>query len=366
MVIGVPKEIKTHEYRVAMTPPGVKTLVKDGHRVLCEPSLGEGSGFTDQEYEDAGAALVEREELFGDADLIVKVKEPLPEEFGLFREGQTVFTYLHLAPNRPLVDMLLNKKIAGFAYETLKHKGGLALLTPMSEIAGRMSTLMAAFYLQRPLGGVGVLPPGVAGVPPANIVILGAGVVGANAARIAMDLGMHVTVLNRGVEKLHELEQMYSGRILNTLPATEDNIRGSLLEADAAIGAVLVPGGKAPVLADRKLVSDMKRGSVIVDVAIDQGGCFETSRPTTHDDPVYMEEGSLHYAVTNMPGAYPRTSTLALTNVTLSYIRSLAGLGAEKAAREDKELATALNTFGGEITHKILAKSIGMPFKKIS
>ncbi|MCK4910696.1 MAG: alanine dehydrogenase [Thermodesulfovibrionales bacterium] len=357
MVIGVPKEIKTHEYRVALTPANVKTLVSDGHGVLCEPALGEGSGFADAQYEEAGGRLAAKEELFGSAELIVKVKEPEPKEFGLFKKNQTVFTFLHLAPNRALTEMLLEKNIAGFAYETLEHNGGLPLLTPMSEIAGRMSTLMAAFYLQRPLGGVGVLPPGVAGVPPANITIIGAGTVGANAARVAFELGMHVTVLNRGVGKLHELEERYSGRI-NTLPATEDNIRMSLLEADAAVGAVLVPGGMAPVLADRKLVSEMKRGSVIVDVAIDQGGCFETSRPTTHDDPVYMEEGSLHYCVTNMPGAYPRTSTLALTNVIIPYVRKLASMGAEKAAREDKELGSALNTFGGEITHKGLADSI--------
>ncbi len=302
MIIGVPKEIKTHEYRVALTPANVKTLVADGHNVLCEPSLGQGSGFADKQYEEAGGKLTGKEELFGSAELIVKVKEPEPGEFGLFRKNQCVFTFLHLAPDRKLTRMLLEKEIAGFAYETLEHNGGLPLLTPMSEIAGRMSTLMAAFYLQRPYGGSGVLPPGVAGVPPANITIIGAGIVGSNAARIAINLGMHVSVLNRGLEKLHVLEQMYSGRI-NTLPATEDNIRMSLLEADAAVGAVLLPGGKAPILADRKLVSEMKKGSVIVDVAIDQGGCFETSHLTTHDDPVYMEEGSLHYCVTNMPGA---------------------------------------------------------------
>ena len=364
MVIGVPKEIKAHEYRVALTPANVKTLVADGHSVLCEPTLGEGSGFADAQYAEAGARLTTKEELLGSAELIVKVKEPEPGEFGLFTEGQTVFTFLHLAPNRPLVDMLLEKEIAGFAYETLEHNGGLPLLTPMSEIAGRMSTLMAAFYMQRPHGGVGVLPPGVAGVPPANITIIGAGTVGANAARVAFELGMHVTVLDLSVEKLHELEERYTGKI-NTLPAIDDNVPNSLMEADAAVGAVLVTGGKAPVIADREMVGRMKEGSVIVDVAIDQGGCFETSRPTTHDNPVYMEEGSLHYCVTNMPGAYPRTSTLALTNVTIPYVRKLASLGAEKAAREDGELGSALNTLGGDITHKVLATSIGMPFKKI-
>ncbi len=365
MIIGVPKEIKTHEYRVALTPANVKTLVADGHEVLCEPSLGMGSGFSDALYEEAGGRLATKEELFEKAALIVKVKEPEPEEFGFFKKNQSVFTFLHLAPDRKLTEMLLEKEIAGFAYETLEHNGGLPLLTPMSEIAGRMSTLMAAFYMQRPLGGGGVLPPGVAGVPPANITIIGAGTVGANAARVAFELGMHVTVLDLSVEKLHLLEERYSGKI-NTLPAIDDNVSNSLREADAAVGAVLVPGGKAPIIADREVVGQMKEGSVIVDVAIDQGGCFETAHPTTHDDPVYMEEGSLHYCVTNMPGAYPRTSTLALTNVTVPYVRKLASLGAEKAAREDAELGSALNTFGGDITHKQLADSIGLPFKKIS
>lgn len=365
MIIGVPKEIKTHEYRVALTPANVKTIVADGHTVLCEPSLGQGSGYPDSLYEEAGGTLAGKEELFEKAGLIVKVKEPEPAEFEFFKKNQTVFTFLHLAPDRKLTEMMLHKNIAGFAYETLEHNGGLPLLTPMSEIAGRMSTLMAAYYLQRPHGGIGVLPPGVAGVPPANITIIGAGTVGANAARVAFELGMHVTVLDLSVEKLHELEERYTGKI-NTLPAIDANVLNSLIEADAAVGAVLVPGGKAPIVADRAMVSRMKEGSVIVDVAIDQGGCFETSRPTTHDEPVYTEEGTLHYCVTNMPGAYPRTSTLALTNVTVPYVRKLAALGAEKAAREDSELATALNTFGGNITHKQLAKSINMPFKKIS
>lgn len=365
MIIGVPKEIKTHEYRVALTPANVKTLVADGHSVLCEPTLGQGSGFADAQYEEAGGKLATKEELFDSAELIIKVKEPEPKEFGFFKKNQTVFTFLHLAPDRKLTEMLLEKNIAGFAYETLEHNGGLPLLTPMSEIAGRMSTIMAAFYMQRPHGGVGVLPPGVAGVPPANITIIGAGTVGANAARVAFELGMHVTVLDLSVEKLHELEERYSGKI-NTLPAIDDNVANSLRDADAAVGAVLVPGGKAPIVANRNLVSQMKKGAIIVDVAIDQGGCFETAHPTTHDDPVYTEEGTLHYCVTNMPGAYPRTSTLALTNVTIPYVRKLASLGAEKAARADSELGSALNTFGGDITHKGLADSIKMPFKKIS
>jgi alanine dehydrogenase len=361
MVIGVPKEIKTHEYRVSVTPSGVRTLVSDGHRVLCEANLGIGSGFKDKEYKDAGAEFFVRDELFAQSDLIVKVKEPLPEEFEHFRDGQALFTYLHLAPNAPLIEMLLNKKIAGYAYETLVHKGGLPLLTPMSEIAGRMSAIVAAFYLQRPMGGLGVLPPGVAGVPPAHYVVLGAGVVGLNSARVAMQLGMRVTILNRGVEKLHEAEDKFEGKV-DTLPATEDNVRKTLLDADAAVGAVLVPGGKAPILASRELVRDMKEGAVIVDVSIDQGGCFETSRATTHDDPVYTEEGCLHYAVANMPGAYPRTATLALTNVTLPYVRMLAAKGPDKAFKDNLQLETALNTFSGNITHKGLADSINMPY----
>jgi alanine dehydrogenase len=359
MVIGVPKEIKAHEYRVALTPDGASALSGDGHRVLCERGLGKGSGFKDKEYRDAGAVLTDRDEVYGSSKLILKVKEPVKEEYGLIRKGQALFTFLHLAPNRELTEVLLEKSVAGFAYETLEYRGSLPLLEPMSEIAGRMSPLVAAFFLQRPQRGRGVLSPGVPGVPPAEITVLGAGSVGANAVRIAVGLGMRVTVINRGIGKLRALDREYPGRVLS-LPATEESILRSVTSADAVVGAVLVPGGKAPVLVARKTLKKMREGAVVVDVAIDQGGCFESSRPTTHDDPVYIEEGVLHYAVANMPGAYPRTSTLALTNITLPFMKRLASLGVERAIREDPVIRTALNTFGAEVTHRELAGALGL------
>jgi alanine dehydrogenase len=359
MVIGVPKEIKTHEYRVAITPSGAAELIKDGHRVLIEESAGLGSGFGDEEYREAGAELSEKARVFAEANLIVKVKEPLGDEYGMLREGQAVFTFLHLAPNPELTELLLKKRITAFSYETLEDEGGLPLLAPMSEIAGRMSPLVAAFYLQRAEGGEGVLPTGATGVPPANILILGAGVVGTNAARVAHALGMRVTVINRGIERLRHIDEMFMGEV-DTLPSTEHEIRETIKKADIVVGAVLVSGERAPVLITREMLGTMKKGSVIVDVSIDQGGCTETSRPTTHDEPVYTEEGVIHYMVVNMPGAYPRTSTLALTNSTLPYIRRLAAMGPEKAAREDAPLRTALNLHDGKVVHKGLAASIGM------
>jgi alanine dehydrogenase len=358
MVIGVPREIKAHEYRVAVTPSGAMQLVRDGHRVLVEESAGSGSGFQDTEYKDAGAEPIDRARLFKEAGLIVKVKEPLAGEHDMLREGQALFTFLHLAPNPELTELLLKKKITALGYETLEEGGGLPLLAPMSEIAGRMSPLIASFYLQRAEGGEGVLPTGATGVPPANILIIGAGVVGTNAARVAHALGMRVTVVNRGMERLRHIDEMFMGEV-DTLPSTEYDIREALKKSDAVVGAVLVSGERAPVLITREMLKTMKKGSVIADVAIDQGGCVETSRPTTHDSPVYVEEGVIHYAVANMPGAYPRTSTLALTNSTLPYIRKLASLGPERAVREDAPLRTALNTYGGRVAHAGLASSTG-------
>jgi alanine dehydrogenase len=357
MVIGVPREIKPHEYRVAVTPAGARELKRDGHRVLVEHGAGLGSGFEDAEYLEAGAALSEKARLFAEADLVVKVKEPLGEEYAMLGERQALFTYLHLAPNPPLIDILLRKKVAAFAYETLEDGGGLPLLASMSEIAGRMAPLVASFFLQRARGGLGVLPTGATGVPPGNMLIVGAGVVGTNAARVAHALGMRTTVLNRGIERLRHIDEMFMGEV-ETLPSTEYNLAEALRRADMAVGAVLVSGARAPVLITREMVRAMKRGAVIVDVSIDQGGCAETSRPTTHDDPVYVEEGVIHYTVANMPGAYPRTSTLALTNSTLPYIRRLASMGVERAA-DDPALKTALNTYEGAIVHGGLKGSVG-------
>jgi alanine dehydrogenase len=360
MNIGVPREIKAQEYRVALTPSGASEIVKAGHTVFIETGAGLGSGFPDEQYANAGARLTSKRELFSSSDLIVKVKEPIPEEYDLFREAQALFTYLHLAANPGLIDMLLDKKIMGFAYETLEDKNYLPLLAPMSEVAGRMAPQMGAFYLQKEHGGSGILPSGVPGVPSARCVVLGAGVVGTSALRIAFSLGMRVTAVNRSVERLREIDELFGGRVV-TLPSTEFNIRKAVIDTDLAIGAVLVTGAKAPVLVTRDMVSSMRPGSVIVDVSVDQGGCIETTRPTTHDDPVYVEEGVLHYAVTNMPGAYPRTSTIALTNSTLPYIRTLASLGPAEAIRRSLPLSTALNTRDGCIAHRALADSVGRP-----
>lgn len=364
MIVGVPKEIKKEEYRVAMTPFGVEELKKDGHTILVETGAGDGSGFPDEEYLQADADVVDRATVFKKADLIVKVKEPLPAEYNLMREGQSIFTYLHLAPNRELTETLLEKKITGIAYETLQKDGSLPLLAPMSEIAGRMAPIMGAYFLQRIHGGEGVLVTGTVGVKPAKAVILGAGVVGTNAAHVCIGLGMDTVVINKGVEKLQKLDEMFMGRV-KTLPLTSHNVAEEIKDADILVGAILVPGGKTPVLITRDMLRTMKKGAVIIDVSVDQGGCVETSRPTTHDNPIYEVEGIIHYCVANMPGAYPRTSTLALTNATLPYIKLLAKKGIEKAIKEDPEIKTALNTYKGEITNKALAESIGISYKSL-
>jgi alanine dehydrogenase len=360
MLIGVPRELKKEEYRVAITPSGVRELKRDGHTILVEEGAGEGSGFSDAAYLDAAADIVSPGRLYEKAELIVKVKEPLSSEFGLLRTGQSLFSYLHLAPNRTLLDLLLQEKITAIGYETVERHGSLPLLAPMSEIAGRMAPMVGSFYLQRVHGGAGVLAPGVTGVNPAKAVILGAGVVGSNAARICVGLGMDTTVMNRGLEKLQKIDELFQGRV-KTLPAGRSVIEDILHDADLVIGAALVPGGKTPVLVTKDMLPVMKKGAVIVDVSVDQGGCIETSRPTTHDDPVYMVEGVVHYAVANMPGAYPRTSTLALTNATLPYIRILANKGVLTALRESAELRSGLNTAEGKVIHTGLAASLGLP-----
>lgn len=358
MIIGVPKEIKIEEFRVGLTPTGARELVRDNNRVIIESGAGQGSGFSDEEYRKTGATTANRETVFAQAELIVKVKEPLSSEFPLLREGQALFTYLHLAPNPRLTKVLLEKEVTGLAYETLEKDGRLPLLAPMSEVAGRMAPLMAAFYLQKFKGGAGILPTGVSGVRPGKMVVLGAGVVGTNAARVAMGLGMETVVINRDAAGLQRIDELFKGRV-RTLPLSAHAIEDEIREAEIIIGAVLVPGGRTPVLITRDMLGTMKRGSVIVDVSVDQGGCIETSRPTTHDDPVYEVEGIIHYCVANMPGAYPRTSTLALTNATLPYIRMIAEQGIRKAVEEDPIIRSALNTYQGRIVNKALAESMG-------
>ncbi|OGW27512.1 MAG: alanine dehydrogenase [Nitrospirae bacterium GWC2_42_7] len=364
MVIGVPKEIKTDEFRVAVTPIGAKELKKDGHTVLIEEGAGRGCGIKDADYLDADADIIDRDTLFRNSDLIVKVKEPLPSEFGLIREGQAIFTYLHLAPNRLLTELLLNKKVTGIGYETLQKDGTLPLLAPMSEIAGRMAPIMAAYFLQKEHGGSGVLVTGATGASSGKVLIIGAGVVGTNSARVCVGLEMDTVVIDKRAEQLQRLENIFKGRI-KTLLFSEQNIRKQIKDADIVIGAILVTGGKTPVLITKEMLKTMKKGSVIVDVSIDQGGCFETSRPTTHDNPTYEIDGIIHYTVSNMPGAYPCTSTAALTSATLPYIKILANTGIEKAIRENPEIKSGLNTYKGEIVLKPLAESMGMRYKDI-
>jgi alanine dehydrogenase len=362
MVIGVPKEVKKGEFRVGMTPFGVEELKAAGHKILVETGAGEGTGFSDEGYRDAGAETVKRDVLFGEADLIIKVKEPVPAEYDLLAESRTIFTFLHLAANRELIEVLLRKKITGLGYETLQKDGNLPLLAPMSEIAGRMAPIMGAYYLQKVRGGSGILPTGVLGVEPAKALVIGAGVVGTNAARDCIGLGMDTVVMDIRMERLQKIDEMFIGRV-KTLPVTMHNIKEEIRDSDIVIGAVLIPGGRTPLLIKKDMLGTMKRGSVIIDVSVDQGGCFETSRPTTHDDPVYEVEGIIHYTVGNMPGAYPKTSTIALTNVTFPYVKLLCDKGVEKAIRQDLSLKSALNTYRGRVVHRALADSTGYPYK---
>lgn len=356
MIIGVPKEIKSQEYRVSVTPAGAAELVAAGHDVLVETGAGNGSGLPDDSYRLSGATLVDRDEVFRRATLIVKVKEPLPEEFSLFREGHTLFTYLHLAPNRRLTEFLLQSGVTALAYETLERNGSLPLLAPMSEVAGLMAPLAATWCLQKIGGGAGLLPTGAVGVRPAKALILGAGTVGSNAARVALNIGMETVVLNRDIDRLRRLDELTAGRV-RTGMLTVTDIRAELMTADVVIGAVLVPGGRTPLLIPREMLAVMKPGAVIVDVSVDQGGCAATTRPTSHDVPTYLVDGIVHYAVANMPGAYPRTSTLALTNATLPYVRLLADHGVERAIAGTAALATSVNVRDGKIVHPSLAKA---------
>lgn len=363
MVIGVPKEIKDQEYRVSLTPEGVQVLVAAGHRVLVERGAGEGSGFADEDYRKAGAqAGRPKEQVFTEPDLIVKVKEPSLAEVALLHPDQTLFTYLHLAVSAELTRALLDSGVTAIAYETVEvGDGTLPMLWPMSEIAGRMAVQVGARYLERSQGGGGLLLGGVPGVPPANVVILGAGTVGSAAARIAVGMGAQVTVFSLDLKPLRHLDYLYHGRV-KTLAANQVWIDREVEQADLAIGAVYVHGARAPRLVSRAVVSRMKPGSVIVDVCVDQGGCFETTRPTAHSNPVYREEGVLHYCVANMPGSVPRTATLALTNATLPYIVRLASAGVQQAIRSDPALAKGVNIEKGKITCRGVAEAHGLPW----
>ncbi len=361
MIIGVPKEVKDQEFRVGVTPDGVQALCAAGHTVWVEPSAGIGSGFSDDEYRKAGAQVAtSKEQVFREAEMIVKVKEPQASEYGSFRRNQVLFTYLHLAASAELTRALVGAGVTAVAYETTEARdGSLPMLKPMSEIAGRMSVQVGARYLEQTYGGCGVLLGGVPGVAPAKVVILGAGVVGSAATRIAVGMGADVTVINLDLERLRHLDDLYGNRIM-TLASNQPWIDRAVEEADLVIGAVLLRGGRAPRLVSRAVVSRMKRGAVVVDVSVDQGGCLETTRPTTHSDPVYQVDGVLHYGVTNMPGIVPRTATFALTNATLPFIVRLASAGVERAIRSDPGLARGVNVINGKITCKGVAEAHGM------
>jgi alanine dehydrogenase len=363
VIIGVPKEIKRDEYRVAMLPVGVEELSRAGHKVLVEQGAGLGSGLTDEEYEAAGARLVgDPEELFGEAEMIVKVKEPLPDEWPRLRKGQIVFTYFHFAADRKLTEAVLASGATAVAYETLRDdQGRLPLLTPMSEVAGRMSIQEGAKYLERPQMGRGILLGGVPGVAPANIAVLGGGVVGANAAKVAAGFGANVGLLDVNMDRLRYLDDVMPPNV-DCLFSDRHTVREQLRRADLVIGAVLIPGAKAPRLIDADDLKLMKPGSVIIDVAIDQGGCVATSRPTTHSEPVYMVDQVLHYCVTNMPGAVGRTSTYALCNVTLPWVLKIAERGIGGAAETLRPVRTAINMHAGKITYRAVAEAFGMPY----
>ncbi|NLY52073.1 MAG: alanine dehydrogenase [Firmicutes bacterium] len=364
MLIGVPREIKDNENRVALTPAGVEELTSRGHQVMVEAGAGSGSGILDEEYEIAGAEIVDdSSELIKAADMIVKVKEPLPSEYELLRPGQILFTYLHLAAEPELTRVLIENRVTAIAYETIQlSDGSLPLLKPMSEVAGRMAVQVGAQFLEKPYGGRGVLLGGVPGVPPAEVVILGGGIVGSNAARIALGMGAHVTVIEKNPERLRYLSDIFHGNIMLVM-SNRYNIERAVGYADLLIGAVLIPGAKTPLLVTEEMVMAMKPGSVIVDIDIDQGGCIETvDRRTTHSDPVYMKHDVVHYSVGNVAAAVPRTSTFALTNATLPYILQIAELGVRRAVLADDSLAKGVNVIGGAVVHQAVAEALGLNY----
>lgn len=363
MIIGVPKEIKTEEYRVGIVPSGVRTLVESGHRVVIEARAGAGSGIDNDEYISAGAQILNSaKEVYDTADMIMKVKEPQPSEFSLLKEGQILYTYLHLAAEPEVTKILLSKKIKSVAYETIERGDRmLPLLRPMSEVAGRMAVQAGAYFLQENNGGRGVLLGGVPGVMAGRVTILGAGTVGINALKIAVGMGAQVTIVDKSTDKLAYIDDLYNGRVV-TLSSNRHNIENSVIHSDLVIGAVLLPGAKAPHLVTKDMLSRMKKGSVIVDVAIDQGGCIETSRRTTHREPIYTVDGIIHYCVANMPGAVPRTSTFALTNETIVYAIKIAEMGLEKAVKEDTALLKGLSTYDGRLVNKAVAEALGIEY----
>lgn len=360
MIIGTPKEIKDNEYRVGITPGGVRQLVKAGHRVLVETGAGEGSGFSDREYETSGAKIVSTNAEAWSAHMVVKVKEPQPSEYEFLRPDLVLFAYLHLAADERLTREMMVRGLTGIAYETVElPNGNLPLLTPMSEVAGRMAIQIGAFYLEKMNGGRGKLLSGVPGVRPADVAIIGAGVVGTNAAQVALGMGAHVMIIDINLDRLRYLNDIMGGRLI-TLSSNPLNIAETVRRADLLVGAVLVKGGKAPQLVTREMISTMNPGSVVVDVSVDQGGCVETTQPTTHSNPTYLVDGVIHYCVSNIPGAVPRTSTYALSNATLPYVVKLANMGAEAAIQCDPSLAKGVNICKGKITYPAVAEALGL------
>ncbi|MET1026170.1 MAG: alanine dehydrogenase [Dongiaceae bacterium] len=359
MLIGVPKEIKNHEYRVGLVPSSVRELVHHGHKVIVEANAGTGIGFSDKDYKAAGASIVgSAEQVFAKAEMIIKVKEPQPKECKMLRKGQLLYTYLHLAPDPQQTEALIKSGATAIAYETVTSaKGGLPLLAPMSEVAGRMSVQVGAHYLEKEPGGAGILLGGVPGVRAANVTVLGGGVSGTHAIRMAMGMEAQVTVIDRSLDRLRQLDETFGSK-LNTIYSTVDAIEHYVTDADLVIGAVLIPGAAAPKLVTRKMIKAMRPGSVVVDIAIDQGGCFETSHATTHADPVYVVDGVTHYCVANMPGAVARTSTFALNNATLPFAIALANKGYKRALVEDTHLMEGLNVHDGKVTYKAVAQAL--------
>lgn len=367
MKIGLPKEIKDNEYRVGLTPAGVRAFTDAGHNVFVETAAGEGSGFANELYERAGAKiLATADDVWGEGDMIVKVKEPVAPEYSRMRENQLLFTYLHLAPEPELTKQLLERKVSGVAYETITdERGTLPLLTPMSEVAGRMAVQVGATYLEKMNGGRGILLGGVPGVMAGRVVIIGGGVVGTEAAKMAIGLGAHVTIIDRNLDRLRQLDDIFLSKV-QTLASSRYAIEEAISTADLIVGAVLVVGAAAPKLVTREMLKLIPNGAVLVDVAVDQGGCFETTHATTHSNPTYYEEGVLHYCVANMPGAVPRTSTFALTNATLPYALDLANKGLEQAIKTDKGLLEGVNTFGGKLTYEAVATSQNLEYTPLN